>query len=115
MAQRLLKGSIVPSGSAVCRQGNKAESGVCGGTQEERESVGAGSSLPANMVVPTCMARGLGSSGGATLQRSKLDLKQETKTLEPRVDNSGGGGNNGKNIFNGGGGGDDGGDGELLA
>ena len=77
--------------------------------------MGAGSSLPANLVVPTCMARGLGSSGGATLQRSKLDLKQETKTLEPRVDNSGGGGNNGKNIFNGGGGGDDGGDGELLA
>lgn len=57
------------------------------------------------------MARGLGSSGGATLQRSKLDLKQEVKTAEPRVDNSGGGGNNGKNIFNGGGGGDDGGDG----
>ena len=55
------------------------------------------------------MAR-LGSSGGATLQRSKLDLKQETKTMEPKVDDGMGGGNNGKNIHNGGGGDNDGGD-----
>lgn len=61
------------------------------------------------------MAKGLGSFGGATLERSKLDTKQEVKTQEPRVDNSGGGGNNGKNIFNGGGGdGDDGDDDDYF-
>jgi hypothetical protein len=60
-------------------------------------------------VPPRGMAR-LGSAGGATLQRSKLDLKQETKTLEPKLDDGMGGGNNGKNIHNGGGGDNDGGD-----
>ena len=61
------------------------------------------------------MAKGLGSFGGATLERSKLDTHKETKTQEPRVDNSGGGGNNGKNIFNGGGGdGDDGDDDDYF-
>ena len=61
------------------------------------------------------MAKGLGSFGGATLERSKLDTHKEVKTQEPRVDNSGGGGNNGKNIFNGGGGdGDDGDDDDYF-
>lgn len=61
------------------------------------------------------MAKGLGSFGGATLERSKLDTHKEVKTQEPRVDNSGGGGNNGKSIFNGGGGdGDDGDDDDYF-
>ena len=57
------------------------------------------------------MAKGLGSFGGATLERSKMQTHQKVQTNEPKVDNSGGGGNIGKNIFNGGGGdGDDGDD-----
>lgn len=57
------------------------------------------------------MAKGLGSfSGGATLQRSKLDQSQKQQQFEAKVDNSGGGGIGGKGIFNGGGGDDDGGD-----
>lgn len=74
------------------------------------------SNFDSNVSIPvTCMAKGLGSFGGATLERSKLDTHKETKTQEPRVDNSGGGGNNGKNIFNGGGGdGDDGDDDDYF-
>lgn len=74
------------------------------------------SNFDSNVSVPTtCMAKGLGSFGGATLERSKLDTHKEVKTQEPRVDNSGGGGNNGKNIFNGGGGdGDDGDDDDYF-
>lgn len=57
------------------------------------------------------MARGgLGSSNGATLQRSKLDLKQEVRTSAPKLDDGMGGGGIGKGLFNGGGG--DGGDGD---
>lgn len=57
------------------------------------------------------MAKGLGSrGGGATLQRSKLNMSQKQQSWTPSVDNSGGGGIGGKGIFNGGGGGDDGGD-----
>ena len=76
---------------------------------QERAEQGSNDSFSSNVSIPTTgMAKGLGSFGGATLERSKLDTKQEVKTQEPRVDNSGGGGNNGKNIFNGGGGdGDD--------
>jgi hypothetical protein len=55
------------------------------------------------------MAKGLrGSSGGVTIERSKLDMSQKVQTMEPKVSNDGGGGNNGNKIFNGGGG--DGGD-----
>lgn len=74
------------------------------------------SNFGSNVSIPTtCMAKGLGSFGGATLERSKLDTHKEVKTQEPRVDNSGGGGNNGKNIFNGGGGdGDDGDDDDYF-
>ena len=63
-------------------------------------------------VVPTHgMAGGLGSfSGGATLERSKLDTNREVKTVEPRLDDAGGGGGIGKGLSNGGGGDDDGGD-----
>ena len=56
------------------------------------------------------MARGPGGSGGATLQRSKLNLTQKVRQVEPKLDQSGGDGGIGKGIFNGGGGGDDGGD-----
>lgn len=59
-------------------------------------------------VPTTAMGKNLGSSGGAaTLERSKLNTKRETKTVAPKTDNSGGGGNIGKIIHNGGGGGDD--------
>lgn len=63
-------------------------------------------------IIPTHgMAGGLGSfSGGATLERSKLDTKREVKTVEPRLDDAGGGGGIGKGLSNGGGGDDDGGD-----
>ena len=58
------------------------------------------------------MAKGLGSAGGATMERSKLSLKQESKSFEARTDDSGGGGIGGKGIFNGGGGDNDDGDGD---
>eukprot|EP00803_Ostreobium_quekettii_P010921 evm.model.scf_399.9 EVM.evm.TU.scf_399.9 scf_399:79501-82137(+) len=67
--------------------------------------------LQALRVPQTAMGKGLGSGGSATLQRSKLDLRKEVKTVEPKVDNAGGGGGIGKSVFNGGGGdGDDGDD-----
>ena len=57
------------------------------------------------------MAKGLGSSGrGATMERSKLSLKQEQRSTAPKLDDGMGGGGIGKGIFNGGGG--DGGDGD---
>jgi hypothetical protein len=66
------------------------------------------------LVIPTtAMAgKGLGSSGrGATMERSKLSLKQEAKETSAKLDDGHGGGNMGKGIFNGGGGdGDDGDD-----
>ena len=82
-----------------------------------QERAGSNSSgFDSHVVIPTTgMAKGLGSFGGATLERSKLDTHKETKTEQPKVDNSGGGGNNGKNIFNGGGGdGDDGDDDDYF-
>jgi len=54
--------------------------------------------------------RGVGGGGSATLQRSKLNLTQKVRQVEPKLDNSGGDGGMGKGIFNGGGG--DGGDGD---
>ena len=62
------------------------------------------------LVVPTTgMAKGLGSSGrGATMERSKLSLKQNMQQSAPKLDDGMGGGGLGKGIFNGGGG--DGGD-----
>lgn len=63
----------------------------------------------------TAMAKNLGSGGAATLQRSKLDLRREVKTVDPKIDYSGGGGDIGKIIFNGGGGdGDDGDDDDYV-
>lgn len=84
---------------------------------EERSSSGAAPSpysgplLSSYSAPSTSMARGgLGSSNGATLQRSKLDLKQEVRTSAPKLDDGMGGGGIGKGLFNGGGG--DGGDGD---
>lgn len=57
------------------------------------------------------MAKGLGSSGrGATMERSKLSLKQQVRETAPKLDDGMGGGGLGKGIFNGGGGDGDGGD-----
>ncbi|KAI8113237.1 hypothetical protein M9435_003241 [Picochlorum sp. BPE23] len=70
-----------------------------------------------NLSVPTTgMAKGLGSSGGATLQRSKLSLKQSQQQSAPKLDDGMGGGGIGKGIFNGGGGdgGDDGDDDDYF-
>lgn len=58
----------------------------------------------------TAMARGFGSSSGATLERSKLDMSQKITEVSPKLDDSGGGGGLGGKIFNGGGGDGDGGD-----
>lgn len=65
-----------------------------------------------HLTIPsTAMAKGLGSSGkGATMERSKLSLKQEQRASAPKLDDGMGGGGLGKGIFNGGGG--DGGDGD---
>lgn len=78
--------------------------------QEQGECSTSGRPLEGLNIPTRGMARGLGSVGGATLQRSKLDLAKEVKTVDPKVDDGAGGGNNGKNIFNGGGGDNDGGD-----
>ncbi|KAL4521576.1 hypothetical protein Ndes2526B_g01785 [Nannochloris sp. 'desiccata'] len=77
---------------------------------EERE--GSKPILAQSLSIPTTgMAKGLGSSGrGATMERSKLSLRQEQRSTAPKLDDGMGGGGIGKGIFNGGGGGDDGGD-----
>lgn len=70
------------------------------------------------MSVPTTgMAKfgGQLSGGGATLEKSKLDLSREVKSWEPKLDEGGGGGDIGNKIFNGGGGdGDDGDDDDYF-
>ena len=83
---------------------------------QERAGHSSDSSFNANISIPiTGMAKGLGSFGGATLERSKLDTSRKVQTQEPKVDSSGGGGNLGKGIFNGGGGdGDDGDDDDYF-
>lgn len=76
---------------------------------QERE--GCNDSLPTLNIPATGMAKGLGSSGrGATMERSKLSLKQEVRQTSPKLDDGMGGGGLGKGIFNGGGGDGDGGD-----
>jgi hypothetical protein len=81
------------------------------GLESEGALMGQSSSLTSKdiLVVPTTgMAKGLGSSGGATLQRSKISFKQSVQQSGPKLDDGMGGGGLGKGIFNGGGG--DGGD-----
>ncbi len=78
---------------------------------QEREGTNDALSSSSLTIPATCMAKGLGSSGGAaTLQRSKLSNKQSVQQTGPKLDDGHGGGNIGKNIHNGGGG--DGGDGD---
>lgn len=80
---------------------------------EEREGTG-NDDFSSFMAVPsTGMAKfggQLSGGGGATLEKSKLDLSRELKTWDPKTDDSGGGGDSGKGIINGGGGDGDGGD-----
>lgn len=80
------------------------------GYLQERE--GSKPILSRSLSIPTTgMAKGLGSSGrGATMERSKLSLKQEQRSTAPKLDDGMGGGGIGKGIFNGGGGDGDGGD-----
>ena len=79
--------------------------------QERHDSTSSGLFSMSLAVPTTAMAKVGGSFGGsATLEKSKLNLRQEVRKQEPKLDNAGGGGNNGKNIFNGGGGGDEGGE-----
>eukprot|EP00250_Pteridium_aquilinum_P005022 c15185_g1_i1 orf=381-1931(-) len=68
-------------------------------------------SLSAHAMAPV-MKRGYGAfGGGATLEKSKLDLTQKTSQVAPKTEDGGGGGDIGKGINHGGGdGGDDGGD-----
>lgn len=84
---------------------------------EEREGSGQ-REFSSFMAVPsTGMAKfgGQLSGGGATLEKSKLDLSRETKTWDAKTDDSGGGGAGGKGIINGGGGdGDDGDDDDYF-
>ncbi|KAJ7547772.1 hypothetical protein O6H91_08G103700 [Diphasiastrum complanatum] len=57
------------------------------------------------------MKREYGAFGGATLEKSKLELSQPTSKVAPQTEDGGGGGDIGKKINHGGGdGGDDGGD-----
>lgn len=67
--------------------------------------------LSVHAVAPV-MKRGYGAfGGGATLEKSKLDLSQRTSQVAPKTEDGGGGGDIGKGINHGGGdGGDDGGD-----
>lgn len=82
-----------------------------GGVAHPGEERSRQDSFDPAMRIPTQgMARGFGSSGGATLERSKLDMSQKVVERTPQLDDGSGGGGIGKGIFNGGGGGDDGGD-----
>lgn len=82
---------------------------VCGaGLAHSGEEQASSSALSAFLTVPTTgMGKGLGSTGGATLEKSKLDLSRKVQTFQPKTDDAGGGGDIGKIIFNGGGGGGD--------
>ncbi|QDZ20875.1 hypothetical protein HOP50_04g34020 [Chloropicon primus] len=81
-----------------------------GGALFEEDGTKGESTAPLGeeLTVPTtCMAQ-LSGSGGATMQKSKLNLTQEVRISQPKTDDAGGGGDIGNRIFNGGGGdGDD--------
>ncbi|CAI5466076.1 unnamed protein product [Closterium sp. Yama58-4] len=67
--------------------------------------------VPAGRMMVPVMKKGYGAFGGATLEKSKLDLSFSTAKTGAQVELGGGGGNIGKGIGHGGGdGGDDGGD-----
>ena len=85
-----------------------ASASSSGGLAEEDGTQQGGGLDDQNLTVPTtCMAQ-LSGSGGATMQKSKLNLTQEVRISQPKTDDAGGGGDIGNRIFNGGGGdGDD--------
>mmetsp|Transcript_4342 Transcript_4342/g.15561 ORF Transcript_4342/g.15561 Transcript_4342/m.15561 type:complete len:487 (+) Transcript_4342:436-1896(+) len=85
-----------------------ASASSSGGLAEEDGTQQGGGLDDQNLTVPTtCMAK-LSGSGGATMQKSKLNLTQEVRISQPKTDDAGGGGDIGNRIFNGGGGdGDD--------
>uniref|UniRef100_A0A7S3E4V3 Uncharacterized protein n=1 Tax=Chloropicon laureae TaxID=464258 RepID=A0A7S3E4V3_9CHLO len=73
------------------------------GTQEGSNALEMNASL---LQTPTTGMAQL-SGGGATMQKSKLNLQQEVRLSQPKTDDAGGGGDIGNRIFNGGGGGGD--------
>lgn len=114
-ASRLLCRSPNPKSArlAVPRMVSASAGGLAHPSEEgSREDAASIRPFDAAMRLPTHgMAKGLGSfSGGATLEKSKLDMSQKLTQSSPKLDDSGGGGGIGGKIFNGGGGGDDGGD-----
>eukprot|EP00271_Cylindrocystis_brebissonii_P015498 TRINITY_DN38408_c0_g1_i1.p1 TRINITY_DN38408_c0_g1~~TRINITY_DN38408_c0_g1_i1.p1 ORF type:complete len:595 (-),score=121.99 TRINITY_DN38408_c0_g1_i1:783-2567(-) len=79
--------------------------------QQKNDSLAAAAAAGPPRSVPV-MKKGYGAyGGGATLERSKLDLSTSSTKVSPQIDLGGGGrGNNNKNVNGGGGGDDDNGD-----
>lgn len=103
-------GAPLPPSALTARSPRPTHRACC--TQEREGTSGREGADPlARLTVPTtAMAKGLGSGGSATLQRSKLSFKQEVRERGPQLDDGMGGGGIGKGLFNGGGGEGDGGD-----
>ncbi|GJP34902.1 hypothetical protein CLOM_g19383 [Closterium sp. NIES-68] len=86
------------------------------GEQDQGQEKGEGGPsdlppVPAGRMMVPMMKKGYGAFGGATLEKSKLDLSFSTAKTGAQIELGGGGGNIGKGIGHGGGdGGDDGGD-----
>ncbi|CAI5469319.1 unnamed protein product [Closterium sp. Yama58-4] len=86
------------------------------GLADEQDQGRQGSSddfppVPSGRMMVPMMKKGYGAFGGATLEKSKLDLSFSATKTSPQIDLGGGGGNVGKGGAHGGGdGGDDGGD-----
>ena len=83
-----------------CLRGNRCSLAfftVPAGLQEREDVRGA---MPSAISIPTTsMAKGLGSSGrGATMERSKLSLKQTLSQSSPKLDDGMGGGGLGGSL-----------------
>eukprot|EP00897_Mesotaenium_endlicherianum_P002618 jgi/Mesen1/2384/ME001565S01387 len=113
---KAVKLAELPKKVGICHEAPHV-SGVrasVGGVADERDS----DSADFNFIMPTGkmmvpeMKKGYGAfGGGATLEKSKLNLSQSQTKSSPQLDVGGGGGNLGNKNFNGGGdGGDDDGD-----
>ncbi|BBN14756.1 hypothetical protein MPTK1_6g14250 [Marchantia polymorpha subsp. ruderalis] len=99
------RGGLLPlgqlPGSRCFSTTSSPEEGVVGVPSKE-------SFIRSAMVV---MKKGYGAFGGATLEKSKLDLSQSQAKVSPQLEDGGGGGDIGnRNSHGGGDGGDDGGD-----
>mmetsp|Transcript_35563 Transcript_35563/g.100668 ORF Transcript_35563/g.100668 Transcript_35563/m.100668 type:complete len:499 (+) Transcript_35563:398-1894(+) len=105
-----------PPSLLLCRPVVATAGGLAHPSEEgSREGTGGGLFDDAIRLPATGMAKGMGSFGGATLERSKLDMTQKVQQSAPKLDDSGGGGGIGGKIFNGGGGdGDDGDDDDYF-